>query len=359
MSRLSTINSTADGLVSYSYDQVSQLIGVTKPWVDDETYSYDANGNRDSRTGYTVSLDNRTTASPSARFPPGYTYTYDDEGNITQRTNLATQAATRHEWDHRNRLVSVSGNSNRIEYQYDAYNRLIRRYNTGIAQIVYWSYDTGINPVLEFDVSKNPTLTHHYLCSNSVDELLADEKVTSLSSGGDTLWGLADHLGTIIDIADLNETTKVTSVVNHRRYNGFGKLLSQTGAVDIIFGYTGKYSDAFTSLQNNLNRWYDPNLGKWISQDPIGFAAGDANLYRYVGNSPTIATDPSGLETWWEKLFGRPLFGLGDPYMEQYAQSENLPALLAKSRIGTGGSLFDESLREAIDSLEGLVSDAD
>ncbi len=48
--------------------------------------------------------------------------------------------------------------------------------------------------------------------------------------------------------------------------------------------------------RDNLNRWYDPNVGRWISKDPIGFEAGDANLYRYVGNGPTNATDPSGLE---------------------------------------------------------------
>ena len=48
-------------------------------------------------------------------------------------------------------------------------------------------------------------------------------------------------------------------------------------------------------LQNNLNRWYDASLGRWISPDPTGFAAGDTNEYRYVGNSPANATDPNGL----------------------------------------------------------------
>ncbi|MEM9828735.1 MAG: RHS repeat-associated core domain-containing protein, partial [Planctomycetota bacterium] len=64
----------------------------------------------------------------------------------------------------------------------------------------------------------------------------------------------------------------------------------------VFFGYTGRLFDSETDLQNNLNRWYDADTGRWISQDPIGFAAGDANLYRYVGNGPTNATDPSGLE---------------------------------------------------------------
>ena len=64
---------------------------------------------------------------------------------------------------------------------------------------------------------------------------------------------------------------------------------------DIVFGYTGKYFDDVTGLQNNWNRWYDPKQGRFISQDPIGFAGGDTNLYRYVGNDVTNASDPSGL----------------------------------------------------------------
>ena len=40
---------------------------------------------------------------------------------------------------------------------------------------------------------------------------------------------------------------------------------------------------------------YDPSIGRWLEMDPLGFEAGDANLYRYVGNGPTNWTDPSGL----------------------------------------------------------------
>ena len=46
--------------------------------------------------------------------------------------------------------------------------------------------------------------------------------------------------------------------------------------------------------RDKLNRWLDPQVGRWISEDPIGFAAGDANVYRYVGNIPATYTDPNG-----------------------------------------------------------------
>ncbi len=120
--------------------------------------------------------------------------------------------------------------------------------------------------------------------------------MTSLGSGGNTLWALSDHLGTVRDIADLNETTGITAIANHRKYNSFGALVSETNsAVDLIYGYTGKQLDDSTNLQHNLNRWYDSALGQWISEDPIGFEAGDENLRRYVNNESTSLTDKLGL----------------------------------------------------------------
>ena len=87
----------------------------------------------------------------------------------------------------------------------------------------------------------------------------------------------------------------------HLVCDSFGKLVSQTSplaslgvaAVDCLFGYTGKAFDRATGLQNNLNRWFDPSVGTWLSEDP---AAADENLYRYAGNGPTDGTDPSGLK---------------------------------------------------------------
>jgi RHS repeat-associated protein len=97
-------------------------------------------------------------------------------------------------------------------------------------------------------------------------------------------------------------------VVNHRVFSAYGQLLSQTNpgvgpaSVFCLFAYTGRPLSVFsvnaqggvTGIQNNLNRWYDAVVGRWLSQDPIGFGGGDANLYRYVQNDPTNAADPAG-----------------------------------------------------------------
>jgi RHS repeat-associated protein len=221
-----------------------------------------------------------------------------------------------------------------VDYAYDHMNRLVKRtYDAdgaggGAATSQYWVYDDGINAVLQFDGAAASNLAHRYLWANQVDQLLADEQVTGLGSGGNTLWALSDHLGTIRDIADLNEGTGVTAITNHRTYNAFGKLTAETNAaVDLIFGYTGKQLDDATTYQHNLNRWYDSNLGQWISEDPIGFKAGDANLRRYVENlstqivdsnglgpvpyNPEDARGPQNMDGYWG--FSDDLYGMGNP----------------------------------------------
>jgi RHS repeat-associated protein len=186
-----------------------------------------------------------------------------------------------------------------VDFAYDAFNRLVKRTydadgaGAGAATSQFWVYDEGINAVLQFDGSAGTNLSHRYLWTGVVDELIADEIV---GSGADTLYALGDHLGTIRDIANYNESTSATTVTNHRTYNSFGKLTAETNAaVDLIFGYTGKQLDDATGLQHNLFRWYDSALGQWLSEDPLGFAAGDENLKRYVGNGSASHKDSLGL----------------------------------------------------------------
>ncbi|GIW96784.1 MAG: hypothetical protein KatS3mg111_0117 [Pirellulaceae bacterium] len=158
-------------------------------------------------------------------------------------------------------------------------------------------------------------LMNRYLWGAAVDQLLADEQYLSWWSpdafhgsaflgAGSVYWPLTDHLGTVRDLVDSN-----SGVREHQVFDSFGNLVheadfdaagnpiasSHQDAVDTVFGYTGRAWDADVDLQYNRARWYSPTLGRWLSQDPIGFNAGDANLYRYVANRPTNAIDPSGL----------------------------------------------------------------
>jgi RHS repeat-associated protein len=135
----------------------------------------------------------------------------------------------------------------------------------------------------------------------AVDRLFAEEQVQYDSENEEFVtdhlyWALTDNLNSIRDLAvsDTSGQTPITSIAEHRVYDAYGNRTSQTAAVDCVFGYTGKLFDAKTELQNNLNRWYDASTGKWISRDPIGYDAGDFNLYRYCLGGPLINTDPIG-----------------------------------------------------------------
>jgi RHS repeat-associated protein len=80
-------------------------------------------------------------------------------------------------------------------------------------------------------------------------------------------------------------------------YDGFGNILSESNS---SFGdrykFTGQQLDSATGLQHQDHREYNPSTQRWMSQDSLGFAAGDANLYRYVANNSTSWIDPSGMD---------------------------------------------------------------
>lgn len=98
---------------------------------------------------------------------------------------------------------------------------------------------------------------------------------------------MADHLNTVRDIARYDSQVDRTAVVNHLIYDAFGNVTAESHpAVESLFLVTGTPFDSDTGLQNNLSRWYDPIVGRWLSEDRIGFAGGDGNFYRYVRNRP-------------------------------------------------------------------------
>jgi RHS repeat-associated protein len=157
----------------------------------------------------------------------------------------------------------------------------------GAAVVTRYVMDAaGDDPVLELDGEGD--VVRRYLWGPAVDQVLARDDVA-----GDSFWLLTDNQGTVRDFAQIGDAD---SIAKHVAYDAFGNVLSDTApTVALTVGYTGQEFDADTGLYYYDARWYDAAAGRFLSQDPLSFAAGDANLYRYVGNNPTNATDPSGM----------------------------------------------------------------
>ncbi|MFM6862914.1 MAG: RHS repeat domain-containing protein, partial [Dolichospermum sp.] len=149
-------------------------------------------------------------------------------------------------------------------------------------------YD-GQNILLEFVDSdgagaNQPVLDTRYLHGAGVDQVLAQE------SAGNVEWHLTDHLGTVRDLVNNSG-----AVVNHFVYDSFGQVISESNpAVDTRYLFTGREFDQEIGLYYYRARYYDANTGRFLSEDPIGFAGGDIHLYRYVFNIPLSITDPTG-----------------------------------------------------------------
>jgi RHS repeat-associated protein len=196
----------------------------------------------------------------------------------------------------------------RIAYSYDGFDRLVERKQTsyqypdggeGTSGEITESYVIekrvydGDHVVLDFsrpDWSTTFSLEHRYLYGPAVDQVLAQEDVQGPQSLHTVLWMLADNQGTVHDLVDSSGQLR-----EHYNYDAFGQLYGYGSVPLTRYLYTGRDYDVATKLEYNRERWYDANSGRWLTQDPIGFDAGDANLYRYAGNDPTNVTDPSGL----------------------------------------------------------------
>ena len=99
----------------------------------------------------------------------------------------------------------------------------------------------------------------------------------------------ADGLGSISSLSNA-----AGSIANTYTYDSFGKLTASTGSLVNPFQYTARESDTETGLYYYRARYYDPNTGKFLSEDPTKFGAG-LNFYTYTGNDPAGFRDPGDL----------------------------------------------------------------
>ncbi|MGB8699715.1 MAG: RHS repeat-associated core domain-containing protein, partial [Thermosynechococcaceae cyanobacterium] len=198
-------------------------------------------------------------------------------------------------WDYRNRLTQVlfknaTGTiTKQVNFIYDALNRRIEKKvdpdgsGPNPATTERFAYDRDH---IKLVFNGNNTLQRRYQHGPVIDHVVADEN----SSSGQVFWALSDHQGTVRDWV-----TSTGTVQKHIRYNSFGRITNQSGTLNNRFWYTGREWDSEIGLYYYRARYYDPLVGRFIGEDPIGFGAKDVNFYRYVLNSPVQGTDPMGL----------------------------------------------------------------
>ncbi len=261
---------------TYETDAFGQLTHADHTHGSDEAYSYGANGNR---AEWEVDRANRVLSDGT------YRYAYDAEGNRIARVHIASGAITEHEYDHDNRIVRTrtrdadGGLDHDIAYRYDAFGRRIARIVDGVA--TYTQY-TGGNAWADYDEEGTPT--DRYLAGESLDELWARHR-----EGAGNEHYLRDHLGSVRQVVDPRG-----EIVARGDYDSFGRSLGTSGDLG-RYRFTGREHEAETGLYYHRARYYDPSMGQFLSEDPLGFGAGDLNTRRYVGNGPLDATDPTGL----------------------------------------------------------------
>jgi RHS repeat-associated protein len=164
----------------------------------------------------------------------------------------------------------------------------------------------GTNPTGDRVSQTNGTTTTQYL----VDPTGMGSVVAEFGSGGNLVNHFAYGLGLTSSLSASGSaqfyqfdgsanTVAVTgsggSVLDTYSYLPFGEKVS-TGSVPNPFTFAGQVgiSDDGDGLYYMRARYYDPTIGRFISEDPMGFNGGDVNFYAYVGNNPLGYIDPSG-----------------------------------------------------------------
>ncbi len=242
-----------------------------------ESCSYDAVGNRLSSLGvspYNVNVSNELTSTPST------SYTYDYNGNTA--TKVDSTGTTTYVWDFENRLTSVTlpGSGGAVTFKYDPYGRRI--YKSSSAATSIYAYD-GKN--LAEEANSTGTAVARYAQTEGTDEPLA------MLRNGTTSYYEQDGIDNVTSLSSASGTLAQTYT-----FDSLGKLTASSGSLTNPFQYTAREFDQETSLYFYRARYYDPSIGRFLSEDPLGFDEG-TNFYPYAGNSPINFNDPFGLYT--------------------------------------------------------------
>jgi RHS repeat-associated protein len=268
---------TGAGTANFTYDGSSRLVSADYPastGITDQTFGYDALGNRTSTSGapassYHYDASNRLLSDPTADF------TYDAEGNTLTRTVRATGAKTSYTWSTEHELTATTHpDGTTTTFRYDPFGRRVEINDRG--QITRYAFD---NDAIAATYNATNTLTATFTRDGT-----DPTRTLEMTRGGQRYFYLTDAQGSTTAL-----TTITGAVANTYTYDAFGTAV-QTGTVDNPLTYTGQTLDPGSGLFLFRLRAYDPAIGRFLSEDPML----SLNPYPYVNNDPLNKIDPTG-----------------------------------------------------------------
>jgi len=287
--RLGNVTSQTDasGTTTFIYDALYRLTNADYPGTaNDQTFTYDKVGNRKTMTkggttlAYVPDVDNRLKEihQGTATGPLQNSYVYDDDGNLTtKKDGVGTVLQTLY-FDAKGRPNNVQGNS----FKYDPYDYRIYKSDSHGNQTYLLEGEH-----LEGVMNGSSWLAKYFRGA------VIDEVVNGFQNDTSGVWtNYTFHHDALQSVLGLSGHEG--SVLQTIQYGPFGDKISTAGAAnDNQLHFTGREEDADNGLYYFRARYYDPAIGRFITEDPKGFGAG-VNFYTYARNNPINANDPMG-----------------------------------------------------------------
>ena len=249
------------------------------------TYTLDGNGNRigiDKQIPTTSPLPirNETADYTHNRINSAGTasFTHDNEGQLATKEESGT---TTYSFDDAHRLTGISGASNDL-YSYDGAGNRLKAIRDGVE--TRYIYDSNENLLAEAD--SNNVITRYYIHGAGL--------LAAVTPTDDLYCYHYDAIGSTVAITDVTE-----SIINSYDYTPFGIIVNESETFSQPFKYVGSLGvmAEVNGFYYMRVRYYAPVIGRFTSEDPLGFDGGDVNLYVYGANNPMLYSDPSGLWT--------------------------------------------------------------
>lgn len=272
---------TKEGTEQYEYDAIGQLVKAVYADGETETFSYDAAGNRVKANDAIYAVNEMNQCLRIEDKGNVTSFEYDADGNLVRKTE-PDGATTEYEYDALNRLISARNNVRGIDWscQYDVFGNRIQVVDR--RRSVEKLYFQGLLPSVAADLVDGKLVAEHVH--------MGAVRVADISPSGSKLWYHLDKLG-----STRLATGDDGRAVGEASYKAFGALRASSGTIPAAdwLGGIGVERDS-TGLVFMRARHYDPDLGRFLQMDPLKYAAGDGNLYRYCQNDPIDLVDPSG-----------------------------------------------------------------